>query len=94
MVTVSRTGASQHAAPQERPGSQPGAWAAEFEPTQERIPTRPTSLEGSFTVTPQGGAVAVDQLYEALRVAFAVHERGTASGDQEKEVDLQLQRKR
>jgi hypothetical protein len=43
--------------------------------------------------TLQGGYVAVDQLCEALRAALAVHERGTASGDQEKEVDLQLRRK-
>ncbi|MFC9645914.1 hypothetical protein ACFTZF_46735 [Streptomyces mirabilis] len=82
------------AAPQEQQGDHPVVWTAEFEPTQERIPTGPPPLEGSLTATLQGGYVAVDQLCEALRAAFAVHERGTASGDQEKEVDLQLRRKR
>ncbi|MFE4823255.1 hypothetical protein ACFRFU_43985 [Streptomyces sp. NPDC056704] len=81
-------------APQEQPGDRPVVWTAEFEPTQERIPTGPPPLEGSLTATLQGGYVAVDQLCEALRAAFAVHEQGTASGDQEKEVDLQLRRKR
>ncbi|MFK0019654.1 hypothetical protein [Streptomyces sp. NPDC090798] len=80
------------AALHERPGDHPVVWTAEFEPTQERIPTGPTPLEGSLTATLQGGYVAVDQLCEALRASFAVHERGTASGDQEKEVDLQLRR--
>lgn len=55
---------------------------------------RADPLEGSLTATLQGGYVAVDQLCEALGAAFAVQERGTASGDQEKEVDLQLRTKR
>jgi hypothetical protein len=49
---------------------------------------------GLLTAAPQGGHGAVDQLCEALRAAFAVHERGTALGDREKEVDVQLRRKR
>ncbi|MEU0038017.1 hypothetical protein [Streptomyces sp. NPDC006333] len=68
-------------------------WTAEFEPTQERLATGPTSLEGEFTATLQGGYAAVDLLREALVAAFSVDEQGTASGDQEKEVDLRLRTK-
>ena len=56
--------------------------------------TGPIPLEGSVSATLQGGYVAVDRLREALGAAFAVLERGTASGDQEKEVDLRLGTKR
>jgi hypothetical protein len=76
--------------PQEQPGGQPAVWSAEFEPTQEWTPPDPVALEGSVTATLQGGYVAVDQLFEALSTAFAVHQWGAASGDQEKEVDLSL----
>ncbi|MEU1535836.1 hypothetical protein [Streptomyces fagopyri] len=58
------------------------------------MPAGPTLLEGSLTVTLQGGYVAVDRLRAALCAAFAVHEQGTVSGDQEKEVDLELRTKR
>ncbi|MEU8793218.1 hypothetical protein [Streptomyces sp. NPDC048643] len=75
---------------QERPGEQHAVWTAEFEPTEERIPTGPTSLEGSVAATLQGGYVAVDLLCDALGGSFAVREQGSASGDQEKEVDLRL----
>ncbi|MDV7220982.1 hypothetical protein [Streptomyces prunicolor] len=80
--------------PQEQPGDRTAVWTAEFEPTQEWIPTDPIPLEGSVSATLQGGYVAVDQLREALDVTFAVDERGTASGDQEKELDLRLTTKR
>ncbi|MFF2518619.1 hypothetical protein [Streptomyces sp. NPDC058086] len=80
--------------PREQPADHPAVWTAEFEPTQERIPTGPIPLKGSVSATLQGGYVAVDQLREALSAAFAVRERGTASGDQEKEVDLRLGTKR
>ncbi|MFJ4626691.1 hypothetical protein [Streptomyces sp. NPDC088847] len=80
--------------PQEQPGDRTAVWTAEFEPTQEWIPTDPLPLEGSVSATIQGGYVAVDQLREALNVTFAVDERGAASGDQEQEVDLRLTSKR
>ena len=80
--------------PQEQPGGRSTVWTAEFEPTQEWIPTDPIPLEGSVSATIQGGYVAVDQLREALSVTFAVEERGTASGDQEQEADLLLTSKR
>ncbi|MFH8769341.1 hypothetical protein [Streptomyces sp. NPDC017958] len=79
MATVSLTGTS---------------WSAEFEPTQEWIPTDPIPLEGPVSATLQGAYLAVDQLREALGVAFAVDERGTAAGDQEQEADPRLTTKR
>ncbi|MFD5517714.1 hypothetical protein [Streptomyces sp. NPDC127066] len=80
--------------PQEQPGDRPPVWSADFDPTEERIPTGPTPLEASVRATLQGGYVAVDRLREALSGSFAVEEQGTASGDQEKEVDLRLRTKR
>ncbi|WP_405988606.1 hypothetical protein [Streptomyces sp. NBC_00986] len=80
--------------PHEQPGDPSVVWSAEFEPTQEWIPTGPIPLEGSVSATLQGGYVAVDQLFEALSTAFAVDHWGAASGDQEKEVDLRLSSKR
>ncbi|WP_420312725.1 hypothetical protein ACOB87_39435 [Streptomyces sp. YS-B37] len=80
--------------PQEQSGDQPTVWSAEFEPTQERIPTDPIPLESSVSATLLGGYAAVDQLFEALGAAFAVDHWGAASGDQEKEVDLRLSSKR
>ncbi|WP_327698227.1 hypothetical protein [Streptomyces sp. NBC_00459] len=80
--------------PEEQPGGDSVVWSAEFEPTREWIPTDPIPLEGPVSATLQGGYTAVDQLREALGVTFAVDERGAASGDQEKEVDLRLTTKR
>ncbi|MET7981930.1 MULTISPECIES: hypothetical protein [unclassified Streptomyces] len=76
--------------PEEVPGARPSVWTADFAPADERIPTGPAPLEGPVSATLQGGYLAVDLLREALNGAFAVQERGTASGDQEKEVDLRL----
>ncbi|MEU9384788.1 hypothetical protein AB0D38_29195 [Streptomyces sp. NPDC048279] len=76
--------------PQDQPGGRTTVWSAEFEPTQEWIPTGPVPLRGSVSATLQGDYVAVDRLCDALGVAFAVDERGRASGDQEQEVDLRL----
>ncbi|MGW3912700.1 hypothetical protein ACWEBX_14420 [Streptomyces sp. NPDC005070] len=80
--------------PEDPPGSRPSAWTAEFAPTDERIPTGPAPLDGPVSATLRGGHLAVDFLCEALNGAFAVQERGTASGDREKEVDLRLGGKR
>ncbi|MFF1897157.1 hypothetical protein [Streptomyces sp. NPDC058206] len=92
--TAFPTDRPSNAVPQEQPGDHPAVWTSQFEPTQDRIPTGSTPpLEGSPTATLQGGHVAVDQLCEALSAAFAVHKQGTASGDQEQEVDLQLRTK-
>ncbi|GGX63594.1 hypothetical protein [Streptomyces fructofermentans] len=75
---------------QDQSGGRPSVWTAEFEPTEDRITTGPTALEGAVSATLQGGYVAVDRLRAALDGAFTVNEAGTASGDQEKEVDLRL----
>ncbi|KAB1986021.1 hypothetical protein [Streptomyces triticiradicis] len=80
--------------PEDPPGSRPAVWTAEFAPADDRIPTGPAPLEGPVSATLQGGCLAVDLLREALDGAFAVRERGTASGDQEKEIDLRLGAKR
>ncbi|MEU6575645.1 hypothetical protein [Streptomyces sp. NPDC046805] len=76
--------------PKEQPGDHSTVWSVEFEPTQEWSAPDPVSLEGSVSATLQGDYITVDQLFEALSAAFAVHQRGAASGDQEKEVDLRL----
>ncbi|MEU4167067.1 hypothetical protein AB0F46_09290 [Streptomyces sp. NPDC026665] len=76
--------------PEDPPGSRPEVWTADIAPADDRIPTGPAPLEGPVSATLQGGCLAVDLLREALRGAFAVQERGTASGDREKEVDLSL----
>jgi hypothetical protein len=80
-------------APQEQPGDQPAVWTAEFEPAKERAQTGTQSLSAPVTATLQGGYVAVDQLCDALSAAFDVQEKGTSSGDQEKEVELELSAK-
>ncbi|MFE2531474.1 hypothetical protein [Streptomyces sp. NPDC059371] len=80
--------------PEDPPGSRPAVWTAEIAPADDRIPTGPTPLEGPVSATLQGGCLAVDLLREALNGAFAVQERGTASGDRQKEVDLRLGAKR
>ncbi|MFE2583130.1 hypothetical protein [Streptomyces sp. NPDC059378] len=79
---------------EEQPGGHSVVWSAESGPSQEWIPTDPIPLEGSVAAMLQGAQVAVDQLRGALCVAFAVDERGTASGDQEQEGDLRLTTKR
>ncbi|MFI6341393.1 hypothetical protein [Streptomyces sp. NPDC050535] len=81
---------SRDALPQEPPGDHPVVWTEEFEPAQERVPTGTMRLGAPVTATLQGGYAAVDQLCDALGDAFAVQEKGTASGDQEKEVELRL----
>ncbi|MFJ2745175.1 hypothetical protein ACIO3O_36585 [Streptomyces sp. NPDC087440] len=49
-----------------------------------------TALKGAVTVELQGAPVAVDRLRKALDSAFAVEEQGSASGDQEVELQLRL----
>ncbi|MFE2708269.1 hypothetical protein ACFXI6_54985 [Streptomyces mirabilis] len=80
--------------PQEQPTDRAAVWCAEFEPTQEWIPTDPIPLEGSGTATLQGDYGAVDQLFEFLSSAFAVQQWGAASEDQEQEIDLWFTTKR
>lgn len=83
------------ATPQEELGDHPAVWTAEFEPTgqEPRTGSSASSLSGPVTATLQGAYVAVDRIREVLSETFAVEEQGTASGDQEKEVDLRLRTK-
>ncbi|MEU2424970.1 hypothetical protein ABZ619_28815 [Streptomyces sp. NPDC007851] len=76
--------------PEEQPGGHADVWSAEFEPTREWSAPAPVTLHGSVSATLQGDYLAVDRLSEVLSAVFAVQERGAASGDQEKEVDLRL----
>ena len=70
--TVFPTDHSVDELPEEQPGGCSAVWSAEFEPTQEWIPTDPIPLEGSLSATRQGAYVAVDRLREAWDTAFAV----------------------
>ncbi|MEU6759482.1 hypothetical protein [Streptomyces sp. NPDC046685] len=54
----------------------------------QTAPQDGVSLDGTVLVGLQGGPRAVDRVVAALKDAFAVDERGTVAGDQEKEVDL------
>ncbi|CAM5244287.1 hypothetical protein GCM10010329_43950 [Streptomyces spiroverticillatus] len=49
-----------------------------------------TGLKGAVTAELQGTPVAVDRLRKALTSAFTVEEQGSASGDQEVELQLRL----
>nr|WSW65895.1 hypothetical protein OG461_06705 [Streptomyces sp. NBC_00995] len=80
-------------APQDQPTGRPVVWTAEFDATEKGTQAGPTALTGSVAATVQGGHVAVDQVCDALSMAFAVEGAGTAAGDQEKEVDLRLRGK-
>lgn len=81
-------------APQEELGDHPAVWTAEFEPTGQEAPAgQASSLSAPVAATLQGAYVAVDRIRDVLGETFAVEERGTASGDQEKEVDLRLRTK-
>lgn len=82
--------------PQEELGDHPAVWTAEFEPTGQDAPAGSAAscaLGAPVTATLQGAYVAVDRICEVLGETFAVEERGAASGDQEKEVDLLLRTK-
>ncbi|WP_328535836.1 hypothetical protein [Streptomyces sp. NBC_00344] len=72
--------------------ARPTVWTASYE-VREAPQGEPaaTSLKGSVTATVQGGYRAVDVLRGVLEGAFSVQEKGTASGDQEKETELVLE---
>ncbi|MFJ4922782.1 hypothetical protein [Streptomyces sp. NPDC088725] len=78
-------------APQDIPGERPTVWTSTFDVSDVRSKPRPTRLTESVTATLQGGYTAVNSLHQALSSAFAVRVVGTASGDQEEEVQLRLE---
>lgn len=71
--------------------ARPTIWTAAYE-VREAPQGEPgtTSLTAPVTATVQGGYRAVEVLRGVLEGAFAVHEKGTAFGDQEKEIELVL----
>ncbi|WP_434588766.1 hypothetical protein [Streptomyces sp. A5-4] len=77
--------------PAEQPGARPTVWSATFDVADVRQQAAPTRLAGPVPATVQGGYEAVDRLREQLDAAFTVQEEGTASGDQEKELQLRLE---
>ncbi|WP_093801120.1 hypothetical protein [Streptomyces sp. Wb2n-11] len=78
-------------APRDDTGGRPMVWSATYDVSAVREQAAPARLTESVSVTLQGGYRAVDQLREQLESAFSVSEEGSASGDQEKELQLRLE---
>ncbi|WP_208106274.1 hypothetical protein [Streptomyces sp. GC420] len=78
--------------PQYAPEGRSMVWTADFDTSDgPRAPAEPLPLEGTVTVTLLGGCHAVDLVRDQLVTAFALREESSASGDQEKEVQLRLE---
>ncbi|MEV7427444.1 MULTISPECIES: hypothetical protein [unclassified Streptomyces] len=77
--------------PQEAPGGRPMVWIATFDASDVRAKPRPARLTAPVVATLQGGYAAVESLRSSLASAFAVRVVGTASGDQEEELQLRLE---
>ncbi|MFI5756256.1 hypothetical protein [Streptomyces sp. NPDC051569] len=77
--------------PQDVAGNRPTVWTATFDVSDAHTKPGPANLTQPVTVTLHGGYQAVDSLRKALTSAFAVRVVGTASGDQEEEVQLRLE---
>ncbi|WP_405775177.1 hypothetical protein [Streptomyces sp. NBC_00859] len=78
--------------PQTEIPGRPTVWTASFEVLEE-APDRlgSASLTAPVKATVQGGYHAVDMMRAALGSVFSVAEQGEALGDQEKELELQLE---
>ncbi|MEU6824171.1 hypothetical protein ABZ921_26370 [Streptomyces atriruber] len=68
----------------------PEVWTGGFLADHSPASVPGVLLAGSVTAGLQGGPVAVSRLHAALASAFVVTAEGTASGDQEVEVQLRL----
>ncbi|MFD9486490.1 hypothetical protein [Streptomyces sp. NPDC059991] len=68
--------------------ARPTVWTATFDTSRVPGEVSRAALGGTVTVDVQGGPVAVARLRDVLHRTFEVEDAGTASGDQE--VDLQL----
>ncbi|MFD5753487.1 hypothetical protein [Streptomyces sp. NPDC127033] len=77
--------------PQAVPGVRPTVWIATFDTTEARRDPGATRLTAPVVATLQGGYSAVDHVRETLASAFSVRVVGTASGDQEEEVQVRLE---
>lgn len=69
-------------------GSHTDTWTAAFAVPHGAVLAPDVSLTGAVLVDLQGGPVAVDHMCETLASAFDVQIAGSASGDQE--IDMQL----
>ncbi|MFJ8233693.1 hypothetical protein ACIQ9E_27620 [Streptomyces sp. NPDC094448] len=65
-------------------------WTATFDVATALAPAAPVRLTEPVEAEMQGGYWAVDRMTETLAAAFEVERRGTAAGDQEKDVQLRL----
>ncbi|MET9532669.1 MULTISPECIES: hypothetical protein [unclassified Streptomyces] len=80
--------------PQTEIPGRPTVWTASYEVLDaDPGPLRPAGLTAPVTATVQGGYHAVDVMRTALGTVFSVEEQGEALGDQEKELNLQLENK-
>ncbi|MFJ2114731.1 MULTISPECIES: hypothetical protein [unclassified Streptomyces] len=77
--------------PMEVPGKRPTVWIATFDASDVRDEPTPARLTAPVVVTLQGGYAAVESMRRSLTSAFAVRVVGTASGDQEEEIQLRLE---
>ncbi|MER7027008.1 hypothetical protein [Streptomyces ramulosus] len=72
-------------------GPHPTVWTSTFDVTELRKEPEPRRLTAPVSISLQGGYWAVARLRDSLRPAFAVRVTGTVAGDQEEEVELQLE---
>lgn len=79
--------------PEETGGERPTLWSATFDVSDRRGKASPVPLRAPVTLTAQGGYRAVDQVRAALTDVYAVRVSGTASGDQEQELQLRIEEK-
>jgi hypothetical protein len=80
-------------APHDTEGARPTMWTGTFDTSAPAAtPDAPHAppLSGPVRAELQGEPKAVTRLREALEETFSVHELGSASGDQEIEVELRL----
>ncbi|GAA0589416.1 hypothetical protein [Streptomyces crystallinus] len=68
--------------------ARPTVWTARFDTSRVPEEVSRSALGDTVTVDAQGGPVAVARLRDVLHRTFEVEDAGTASGDQE--VDLQM----
>lgn len=77
--------------PHEAVPDHPTVWAGTFDVGAITGTAQPPRLTAPVTLDVQGGYHAVDRLRTTLASAFRVRVVGTASGDQENEVQLRLE---
>ncbi|MGB8945032.1 MAG: hypothetical protein WCD21_33095 [Streptomyces sp.] len=77
-------------APHRTEQPRPAVWTGAFIAAESTGPVRGVLLAGPVTADLQGSPVAVDRLRATLESAFVVSANGTASGDQEVQLQLRL----